>query len=160
MDLTPRDSDDGPRKRRRRNWPAAGLLAVALIGIGVVLFEGLSSATSYYCTADEVGEKSGCSGTKRFRLEGTVVPGTVVNSADSVDFSVLAKGVTVAVHHRGAPQELFRECIAVVVEGTLNPAGTAERREFESDEMLVKHSERYAKANPDRVTPDTSCADR
>jgi cytochrome c-type biogenesis protein CcmE len=153
VDLTPRDGGEGPR-RRRRNWPAVGLLAVALIGISVVLFQGLSSATSYYCTANEVGVKSGCSGTKRFRLEGTVVPGTIVNASDAVDFTVLAGGATVAVHHRGAPQELFRECIAVVVEGNL--VG----KDFESDEMLIKHSESYAKANPDRVTPDASCAGR
>jgi cytochrome c-type biogenesis protein CcmE len=155
VDLTPRDADGRRGARRRgRKWPAVGLLAVALIGIAVVLFQGLSSATSYYCTADEVGTKSGCSGTKRFRLEGTVVPGTVVNAPDAVDFTVLANNKTVAVHHRGAPQELFRECIAVVVEGNL--VGT----DFESDEMLIKHSERYAEANPDRVAPDSSCADR
>jgi cytochrome c-type biogenesis protein CcmE len=156
LDLTPRPDTPAARRRRKKNWPAVALLAIALIGVAVVLFEGLSNATSYYCNADVVGVKSGCSGTKRFRLQGEVVEGSVhaatVAGGEVVDFSVAFNGKTIAVHHRGAPQELFKECIGVVLEGSLVD-GT-----FQSDTMLVKHSEQYSKANPSRLKPDTACA--
>ncbi|MGE0305204.1 MAG: cytochrome c maturation protein CcmE [Acidimicrobiia bacterium] len=157
MDLTPRDpgpgeDDDGEgKKRKKRNYPAIALLAVAIIGVAVVLFFGLNNATSYYCNADEVGVKSGCSGTSRFRLQGQVVPGSVEEAANTVDFVVQFNGVKVPVHHSGEPADLFKECIGVVMVGSLN--GDV----FDSDEMIIKHSEKYEKANPDRVANDTTC---
>jgi cytochrome c-type biogenesis protein CcmE len=167
LDLTPRSTpnEPSPKRNRKKNWPAVTLLAVALIGVAVVLFQGLSSATSYYCNADEVGLKSGCSGNQRFRLQGTVVKGTVKQSGEAVDFDVAFNGKTIEVHHRGAPQDLFKEGIAVVLEGTLAPAsagsgavgvsaGGGSVPVFESDLMMVKHSEQYKAANPDRVSTD------
>lgn len=152
MDLTPRDSAVGEiEPRKKRNYPAMALLAVALIGTAVVLYFGLNNATSYYCNADEVGVTSGCSGTTRFRLQGQVVPGSVTEAANTVDFVVQFNGVEVPVHHTGEPADLFKECIGVVMVGSLN--GDL----FDSDEMIIKHSEKYEKANPDRVATDTSC---
>lgn len=152
MDLTPRESTVGEiAPRKKRNYPALGLLAAALIGTAVVLYFGLNNATSYYCNADEVGVKSGCSGTSRFRLQGQVVPGSVSEASNTVDFVVEFNGVSVPVHHTGEPADLFKECIGVVMVGSLN--GDV----FDSDEMIIKHSEKYEKANPDRVANDNTC---
>ena len=45
---------------------------------------------------------------------------------------------TVFVHSSGAPPQMFREGIGVVVEGTMSKAGV-----FESRRLMVKHSNEY-----------------
>jgi cytochrome c-type biogenesis protein CcmE len=122
------------------------LALVAGVG-GVVLWQGLSNATLYFCNADEVGQRSACTSDKHFRLQGTVVPGSVVDQPDGLDFDVTYGGVVVPVHHQGDAPTLFQEDIPVVLEGRYD--GTS----FASDRILVKHSEEYKAANPDRV-PD------
>jgi cytochrome c-type biogenesis protein CcmE len=127
------------------------MLSVVLVAVAFLLFKFLTSATMYFCDADQVGVKSECSGDKRFRLRGAVVEGTVKNTADGVDFDVVLNGKTIHVQHTGSPPQLFREGIQVVVEGRLvaDAPGT-----FASDQLLVKHGEEYRKKNPGRVPAD------
>jgi len=56
---------------------------------------------------------------------------------------------TVAVDHVGSPQQLFREGIGVVVEGTWD--GTV----FHSDSMIIKHDEQYRTEEGGVYTPDS-----
>src|SRR5438034_5551269 len=84
VDLTPRTlTEPNPvpaaarARPRRRRWPAALVLALVLIGGAVILFEGLSNATVYFCNANEVGQRSDCMPGKRFRVQGTVDTGSV-----------------------------------------------------------------------------------
>jgi cytochrome c-type biogenesis protein CcmE len=146
-DLTPRTAV-APSKKRRKNRSAVILLAVAVIGIGVVLFQGLSNATMYYCNADEVGVKAACSGAKSFRVQGTVDKGSLKQEDGFVTFTISFKGATIAVRHQGDPVGIFREGIPVVLAGQM--VGTT----FESTLMEVKHSEQYKAKNPDRVSND------
>ena len=55
-------------------------------------------------------------------------------------------GVSVPILHRGDPPQLFKPGIPVVLEGHFDQAGT-----FESDLIMVKHTESYVAAHPDRV---------
>ncbi len=127
------------------------MLSVVLVAVAFLLFKFLTSATMYFCDADQVGVKSECSGDKRFRLRGAVVEGTVKKTTDGVDFDVVLNGKTIHVRHTGSPPQLFREGIQVVVEGKLvaGPPAT-----FASDQLLVKHGEEYRKKNPGRVPAD------
>jgi cytochrome c-type biogenesis protein CcmE len=127
------------------------MLSVVLVAVAFLLFKFLTSATMYFCDADQVGVKSECSGDKRFRLRGAVVEGTVKNTADGVDFDVMLNGKTIHVQHTGSPPQLFREGIQVVVEGRLVADAPAT---FASDQLLVKHGEEYRKKNPGRVPAD------
>lgn len=127
------------------------MLSVVLVAVAFLLFKFLTSATMYFCDADQVGVKSECSGAKRFRLRGAVVEGTVKSTADGVDFDVVLNGKTIHVRHTGSPPQLFREGIQVVVEGKLVADAAAT---FASDQLLVKHGEEYRKKNPGRVPAD------
>jgi len=42
------------------------MLSVVLVAVAFLLFKFLTSATMYFCDADQVGVKSECSGAKRF----------------------------------------------------------------------------------------------
>jgi cytochrome c-type biogenesis protein CcmE len=119
---------------------------VVLAALGFLVFRGLGNATVYFKTADEAVRDRSSLGTHRFRVEGTVVGGTIKqDGAQGVDFTIENKGVEVPVRHTGNEPELFQNGIPVVLEG--HWAGTT----FASDRIMVKHSETYRKANPDRV---------
>jgi cytochrome c-type biogenesis protein CcmE len=145
VDLTPRQAVPTAGRNKRKIGPVV-VLAVVLVISGVLVFQFLRNATVYFCNADEVGVRQGCSGDQRFRLQGTVAAGSVKPDGDRLSFSVSYGGATVPVDFTGAPPELFAEGIPVVVEGTYDGS------EFDGDNILVKHSEIYVEENPDRVT--------
>ncbi len=142
MDLTPRPAGGRPP---RSPW-AYGVLATVLLGLAVVVYQGLTSASLYFYNADEAVEQRADLGDKRFRLQGLVVSEhTAVD--DGIEFTVAFNDVEVAVHHRGDPPELFDLGTPVVLEGHWSSAGDR----FESDRILVKHSEQYEADNPERL---------
>ena len=63
-----------------------------------------------------------------------------------MDFTVTFNGRG-AVHHCGAPPELFKAGEPVVLEGRWDRTVDV----FDSDRMLVKHDERYDAVNQDRI---------
>ena len=78
------------------------------------------------------------------RLGGIVQAGTIQWDADktALNFRVAqdqAEGaVSVAVHSRETPPQMFRDNIGVVVEGTYSASGI-----FESNRLMVNHSNEY-----------------
>ena len=55
----------------------------------------------------------------------------------------------VAVHHVGAPPQLFQECIPVVVEGRWR--GTGPGAVFDSHLLIVAHDSNYEAENSERI---------
>jgi len=135
-----------PRARNaRRVWIAGGVILVAL---GFLVYRGLDNATLYFRTAAEAVEQRGELGTRRFRIEGNVVQGSVNERGDTLDFKIESGGTVVNIVHRGNQPALFKPGIPVVLEGRFADRSLT----FNSDRMLVKHSESYVAENPDRVT--------
>ncbi|MFC7339894.1 cytochrome c maturation protein CcmE [Saccharopolyspora griseoalba] len=124
------------------------LLVLALGGLVVVLsgflvFGNLNSNLVYYLTPQEaLARKVEFGQERRFQLGGFVVPGSVTRSPGGLRFSVASHSApgspSIPVEHRGAPAQLFRAGIGVVLEGSWQGA------RFASDTMLVKHDENYA----------------
>ena len=127
----------------------ASLAMVAIVGaLGLVVFKGLGSATLYFRTAGEAVEQRQSLGTRRFRIEGVVLPGTVKTVGQTVQFTI-EDGSDVKVVHRGDPPELFQPNVPVVLEGRFESAtGDAV---FQSDRIMIKHGSVYKQANPSRV---------
>lgn len=157
MELTPRTGPDSAagdgtagraRRSRRLSLPALVLL-VAVIGIGgFVLIQALGNATTFYRNADEAVSQRDSLGTKRFRLQGTVVPGTVVQTGDGVSFEISYNGVPILINHVGDPPEMFKENQAVLLEGHFVEGGS---NTYDSDLMIVKHSEVYKEKQSERL---------
>jgi cytochrome c-type biogenesis protein CcmE len=151
VELTPRTAPDPAgvtttTLHRRSPWVYGALVAV-LVGLGVVVYQGLTSASLYFYNADEAVEQQADLGDKRFRLQGTVLGDSIEATDDGVDFTVAFNGVSVDVHHAGDPPELFQPGIPVVLEGRWAPGGDV----FASDTIRVKHSEQYEADNGDRL---------
>jgi cytochrome c-type biogenesis protein CcmE len=138
------------RTQGRRRLIVVVLIVLAALGFLVV--RGLGNATLYFRTADEAVAQKQQLGVRRFRIEGTVVAGTVRQAGSTTAFNIESKGVIVPVNHQGDPPELFKPEIPVVLEGHFE--GDA----FASDRIMVKHSEDYVAKHPSRVTVPPSTA--
>lgn len=142
------------------------LAVVVVLGAALaLLLTNLSESTTYFKTADEAVAERDELGTSRFRVEGLVTdPVEERDGAEGdkeVRFSIMSAGVCVGVVHRGNPPELFKPGIPVVLEGRWR--GDV----YESDEIMVRHSNEYKEQNADRIAEAeaeqrqyASCSDR
>jgi cytochrome c-type biogenesis protein CcmE len=118
---------------------AAGLIVI-LAGFGYLAWGGLGDNLVYFVTPTELAERSGSAVDAPVRLGGMVAPGTVTWNADGLDlrFQLTDGASSYRVKASGAPPQMFREGIAVVVEGRLLGDG-----EFHATNLMVKHSNEY-----------------
>ena len=145
--LAPRAVTDlsKPAVPRKKNLGPKVLLGFVVVAAGFLVWQFLSSASLYFCNADEVGQRAECKVDHRFRLQGTVDKGSVTNGTP-LQFKVTYNGVTIPVtYENGQPGGIFREDIPVVVEGRMRDGV------FYGDNILVKHSAKYVEENPNRV---------
>jgi cytochrome c-type biogenesis protein CcmE len=110
-------------------------------------YQGLSNAALFFRNVDEAVEQRDTLGDKRFRLQGSVVADSVESDGTTVRFQVEYGGVQADVVHIGDPPELFQPDIPVVLEGRWSQEGDW----FESDRILVKHTEDYEAEHPERT---------
>ena len=158
LDLTPRDDGTPLAPRRGRSWKAIALLVVVLGVLGVVLFQGLSNATTYFYNVDDAVAKRADIGVKRIRVQGNVVDGSVVRDGGGVTFDLRFGDVTVPVEHSGEPPELFGPKIPVVLEGAFTSATGSPA--FRSDRILIRHDNEYDEKNEDRLVEAEKDAER
>ena len=145
----------------KRNSAVRILIVIAvLVAALALLVSNLSESTTYFKTADEAVAQKTELGERRFRVEGLVTE-PVESSGDDVRFSIMSAGVCVAVRHAGDPPELFKPGIPVVLEGHW------QGNVYESDRIMVRHSNEYKEKNADRLQEAASeqeqyasCADK
>lgn len=115
------------------------VLALVAGATAFLLVKGLGDATVFFKNADEAVAERDDLGTKRFRLQGTVV-NDVQQVGDGVEFDVEFRCAVVRVRHEGDPPELFKPGIPVVLEGryAAPPSDV-----YESDRIFVKHTNEY-----------------
>jgi cytochrome c-type biogenesis protein CcmE len=110
-----------------------------------LLVKGLGSSLDYFETVDQAVAGKAMLGTKTFRLEGLVVPGSVHRRPGGIDFVAAGSKHTVDVVNTGNPPQLFQPNIPVVVVGHF--AGST----FVSNQIIVDHSSQYVAQYPKRV---------
>ena len=119
-----------------------------LVGIGVVVYQALSSASLYFYNADEAVAQRDDLGDKRFRLQGMV--------RDDVDEPTgRRRHVHRHVQRRrraGAATTATRpSCSSPGSPSCSRAAGPRPATSSTSDRILVKHSEQYEAENGDRL---------
>ena len=149
IDLTPRQAPPvgGGSADRGKRVAILGTLGVLVVALVFMAYQGLNNATVFFRNVDEAVQQRDELGDKRFRLQGSVVDGSLESDGTSVRFAVEYGGVPAPGVELGDPAELFQPDIPVVLEGAWSDEGDW----FASDRILVKHTEDYEAENPDRT---------
>ena len=126
--------------RPRRNRMLVGAVGVVVLALGYLLFSGIDDNIVYFLTPSELLAKGTESHGRPVRLGGLVSANSVQWNADARDlrFKVTDGQKEVLVHSTGAPPQMFRDGIGVVLEGRYGSNGV-----FESTTVMVKHSNEY-----------------
>jgi cytochrome c-type biogenesis protein CcmE len=129
-----------PAATLQRRLFLVGSLLVAGLALSVVAFGDLGEDLVYFWDPSQMQAAGEDAVGATIRLGGVVKAGTVQwqPDANSLKFIVTDGKVEVPVEATGAPPQMFREGIGVVVEGTLTKSGV-----FTSDRLMVKHSNEY-----------------
>ncbi len=156
--------------RSRRRWVPI-LFAVGVLAAVIALIWSLVGGSLFFYNADEAIERRTELAGERFRVQGTPVAGSIVEtfSGDEpvVSFSIVFDGAVMDVVHVGDRPDLFQEEVPVVLEGAWVDApppvddyvGAADDGwHFASDRMLAKHDEVYI--NDDEYDDRISEAER
>jgi len=129
-------------RQRRRLLLVGAVIAAAFVFLVV---KGLGSSLDYFETVDQAVQSKAMLGTKTFRLEGLVVPGTIHRSRGGVDFVAAGTRDRVDVVNTSNPPQLFQPDIPVVVVGHFVGAT------FVSNQIIVDHTAQYVAKYPKRV---------
>lgn len=124
----------------RRRLLALVALAVAGGSIAWMSMSSMGEDLVYYWSPTELIAKGDAGRDVTVRIMGLVDAGSVDWRPDDqvLRFRVTDGANTVAIEGRGAPPQMFREGIGVVVEGRLGTDGV-----FRSHDVLVKHGNEY-----------------
>ena len=119
------------------------LILSLLVAGGALAFVSLGNIGEnlvYYWNPTEVLEQKEAAYGATIRMGGVVKAGTLDwnENSNELNFELSDGTSIIKVHASGAPPEMFREGIGVLVEGTMVQGGT-----FESDRLMVKHSNEY-----------------
>ena len=133
-------------RTRRTRYIVAGSVCVAAVVVIVVLGVVLSKNVVYFRTVSEAVAERDSTGDDRFRMAGEVVPGSIDQTGDGVQFDVTEGGETVTVVHAGDPPDLFEAGAPVVCEGRW-----ADGLVFSSDRILIKHGNEYRPPDADET---------
>jgi cytochrome c-type biogenesis protein CcmE len=128
----------------RKRGIIAGIVVI-VAAFGYLLYGGLDKNVVYFLTPQELLAKGTRGVDVPVRLGGQVKPGTVKWNDASLDLSfVVTDGKSdIAVHSKGAPPQMFRDGMGVVVEGRYHQDGV-----FNSTNLIVKHSNEYRPPKP------------
>jgi cytochrome c-type biogenesis protein CcmE len=123
----------------KRSWLIGG--AVVIIGaFAWLILGGLRDNVVYFLTPGELLAKGAEGVDVPVRLGGQVKPGSREWDAATLDlrFTVMEGADTIRVKSSGAPPQMFREGMGVIVEGRYGRDGV-----FHATSLLVKHSNEY-----------------
>ena len=140
------------RRTKRRLLVVFALLVAALV---FLLVEGLGSSLDYFDTVNQALAHKAQLGTTTFRLEGKVVPGSIVSTNTGADFRLCQGANVVDVVNSNSPPQLFQANIPVVVVGHFSSDTSTT---FLSNTIMVKHSATYTAQYPGRVRATAASA--
>lgn len=127
----------------KRAWIFGGAAVIVAV-FAWLLFGGLQKNVVFFLTPRELLAKGAEGVGVPVRLGGQVKPGTLKWDAKALDlrFTVTDGVREMQVHSTGAPPQMFREGMGVIVEGRV--VGGV----FEATNLMVKHSNEYRAPKP------------
>jgi len=131
-------------RRSNKRVIIAGIVVI-VAAFAYLLIGGIDKNVVYFLTPHELLAKGTKAVDVPVRLGGQIKPGSVKWNETTLDlrFTITDGTSEVAVHSHGAPPQMFRDGMGVVVEGRYLADGV-----FNCTNLMVKHSNEYHPPKP------------
>src|SRR5437868_8137655 len=129
---------------RRTHLRIALAIVIIVLSLGYLAYTGVEESKSYYVTISEL-HKDAAQGdkvySKRLRVAGNVVPGSIKRQGSRVEFSLSENDqlLTVIYHGSEAPPDTFKDNAQALAEGSLGRDGI-----FQAKHLQAKCTSKYA----------------
>ena len=114
---------------------------VILLSLGYLAYTGVQDSKSYYVTIKELQSMGDGAYSKRLRVAGNVVPGSIKRSGTRVDFMLKEQDLTLPVSYTGteAPPDTFKDDSQALADGSFGRDGV-----FHAKQLQAKCASKYA----------------
>jgi len=112
-----------------------------LVSLGYLAYTGVQDSKSYYVTIKELQGMGDGAYSKRLRVAGNVVPGSIKRSGTRVDFLLKEQDLTLPVSYTGteAPPDTFKDDSQALADGSFGRDGV-----FHAKQLQAKCASKYA----------------
>jgi len=120
-------------------------IAVILVSLGFLAYTGVQDSKSYYVTIKELRGMGNDAYTKRLRVAGNVLPGSIKRSGTRVEFVLIEQDQSLPVIYTGteAPPDTFKDNSQALADGSFGRDGV-----FHAKELQAKCASKYAPQQP------------
>jgi cytochrome c-type biogenesis protein CcmE len=114
---------------------------VILLSLGYLAYTGVQDSKSYYVTIKELHGMGTDVYSKRLRVAGNVVPGSIKRSGTHVEFLLKEQDLTLPVSYTGteAPPDTFKDDSQALADGSFGRDGV-----FHAKQLQAKCASKYA----------------
>jgi cytochrome c-type biogenesis protein CcmE len=133
-----------------------GVTVLILCSLGYLAYTGVQDSKSYYVTIKELNGMGNGAYSKRLRVAGNVVPGSIKRTGTRVDFTLKENELTLPVSYTGteAPPDTFKDDSQALADGNFGRDGV-----FHAKQLQAKCASKYApKQGQPGATPATEPA--
>ena len=130
----------------------AAMVAI-LLALGYLAYTGVQQSKSYYVTIKELREMNDSRYSKRLRVAGNVVPGSIKRQGSRVEFALKENDLTLPVVYNGteAPPDTFKDDSQALAEGSFGRDGV-----FHAKQLQAKCASKYAPKQNGTAAPSGS----
>jgi len=129
----------------RRYARFGAVIAIILLSLGYLAYTGVQESKSYYVTIKELNGMGNGAYSKRLRVAGNVVPGSIKRQGTHVEFLLVEQDLTLPVVYSGteAPPDTFKDNAQALAEGKYGRDGV-----FHATNIQAKCASKYAPKQP------------
>ncbi len=122
-------------------------MVLILLALGYLAYTGVQESKSYYVTIKELHGMGDSAYSKRLRVAGNVVPGSIKRQGSRVEFALKENDMTLPVVYTGteAPPDTFKDDSQAMAEGTFGRDGV-----FHAKKLQAKCASKYAPQQQDQ----------
>lgn len=117
-----------------------GLIVLILLSMGYLAYTGVQDSKSYYVTIKELKGMGNGAYSKRLRVAGNVLPGSIKRTGLDVQFTLVEQNLTLPVVYSGteAPPDTFKDNSQALAEGHYGQDGV-----FHAKQLQAKCASKY-----------------
>jgi cytochrome c-type biogenesis protein CcmE len=132
-------------EQERRYLRFGAVILVILLSLGYLAYTGVEDSKSYYVTIKELDSMGNGAYSKRLRVAGNVVPGSIRRQGTHLEFLLVEQDRTLRVVYAGteAPPDTFKDNAQALAEGRYGRDGV-----FQATNIQAKCASKYAPKQP------------